>query len=383
MAQQDSATARVFFTDSESDADLYYLTHFLAGDPIVYFESGGKRELFLNDLEVDRGRKQSNVDDVHRLKDIADRVEERTGQRPGRGPVGAAACIGEIARERGVRYLDVSARCPIALADALRADGFGVAWKPDPFVPERALKTADEVEKIRGAVRHTEAAMTAAIERIGAAEIRDGGLYEGETTLTSEEVKRTINRTLMELGCHPYEAIVAGGDQGCDPHDRGSGPLPANLPIIIDIFPRDLTTRYHGDMTRTVVRGKASDEAKAVFEAVAAAKAAAIAKMRAGVSGRDVHAECNRVFDERGYKTEQRDGRMVGFFHGTGHGLGLAVHEYPGVGQADHKLGAGHVVTVEPGLYYPGIGGVRIEDDVLVTEDGCENLCQLETVFEI
>ncbi len=136
-------------------------------------------------------------------------------------------------------------------------------------------------------------------------------------------------------------------------------------------------------MTRTIVRGKASDEAKALFEAVGEAKAAAIAKIRAGVSGRDVHAECNRVFDERGYKTGQRDGRMVGFFHGTGHGLGLAVHEYPGVGQADHMLEAGHVVTVEPGLYYPGIGGVRIEDDVLVTEDGCENLCQLETVFEI
>jgi len=155
------------------------------------------------------------------------------------------------------------------------------------------------------------------------------------------------------------------------------------VPIILDIFPRDLKTRYHGDMTRTVVRGKASDEAKALFAAVAEAKAAAEAKIRAGVSGRDVHGECLRVFEERGYKTERVDGHMVGFFHGTGHGLGLAVHEYPGLGQADHRLEAGHVVTVEPGLYYPGIGGVRIEDDVLVTKDGCENLCELETVFEI
>jgi Xaa-Pro aminopeptidase len=164
-------------------------------------------------------------------------------------------------------------------------------------------------------------------------------LFDGDAPLTSESVKQTINRTLMERGCDPLTPIVAGGEQGCDPHDRGSGPLAANVPIILDIFPCDLSTRYHG--------------------------------------------EVKQVFEERGYETGQKDGRMVGFFHGTGHGLGLDVHEYPGVGAADHMLKAGHVVTVEPGLYYPGVGGIRIEDDVLVTEDGHENLCELEVVFEV
>lgn len=383
MAKPGSRCARIFFTDSETDTDLYYLSGFLAGDPFLYVETDGKRELFLNDLEVDRGKKQSNVDEVHRITEIAERIEEETGKRPGRGPLGAAACLREIARERDIGYFDVSQRAPVALVDALRAAGFGVAWKADPFVPERAVKRPEEIEAIRAAVVHTAAAMTAAIDRIAAAEIRGGGLFEGDEALTSEAVRLTINRTLMERGCAPHECIVAGGDQGCDPHDRGSGPLPANLPIILDIFPRDLASRYHGDLTRTVVRGKASDEAKALFDAVAAAKEAAEAKTRAGVAGADVHGECLRVFEERGFKTEQRDGRMVGFFHGTGHGLGLAVHEYPGVGKVGHTLEAGHVITVEPGLYYPGIGGVRLEDDVLVTKDGCENLTELETVFEV
>ncbi|MHC4953840.1 MAG: M24 family metallopeptidase [Planctomycetota bacterium] len=376
-------TARLFFADSESDADLYYLTGFLAGDPILYVECEGRRELFLNDLEVDRGRKQSRVDAVHRLSEIGDRIEEETGKRPGRGPVGAAQSARAIAKERGIDCFEVADRCSLALADALRGMGFGVRWLPSPFVPERACKTPEEVDAIRGAVRHTEAAMQAAIDRIAAAEIRGDGLFEGEAPLTSEAVKRTINRTLMELNCHPNQAIVAGGNQACDPHERGSGPLPANLPIILDIFPRDLATRYHGDMTRTVVRGTATDEAKALFDAVVAAKDAAEAKIRAGVAGRAVHDECKRVFAERNFETGQKEGRMVGFFHGTGHGLGLDVHEYPGLGAADHQLEAGHVVTVEPGLYYPGTGGVRVEDDVLVTENGCENLCTLETVFEI
>ena len=376
-------TARLFHDASDSNADLYYLSGFVAGDPILFVEQGGKRELFLNDLEVDRGRKESSVDAVHRLAEISDAVEKSSGKRPGRDASGVAACIEVIANERGIEAFEVADRFPLALADALRGRGFGVRAVASPYVPERAVKRPDEVDAIRAAVRHTEAAMQAAIDHIKAAEIRDGALFDGDRPLTSEMVKQTINRTLMERGCDPLTPIVAGGEQACDPHDRGSGPLQANVPIILDIFPCDLSTRYHGDMTRTIVRGTATDKAKAQFEAVAAAKAAGDAAIRAGVSGRDVHAAVKKVFEERGYETGVKDGRMAGFFHGTGHGLGLDVHEYPGVGAADHTLEAGHVVTVEPGLYYPGVGGIRIEDDVLVTEDGHENLCELEVVFEV
>jgi Xaa-Pro aminopeptidase len=378
-----SGTARLFWTDSERDADLFYLTGFLAGDPILFLETDGVGELFLNDLEVDRGRKQSRIEAVHRLAEISDLVKKRTGKAPGRGPEGVALCIREIAEQRGIGSFEVSAHSSVALADCLRGMGFGVRWRPAPFVPERACKRPDEIDAIRGAIRHTEAAMQAAIDRIAASEIRDGMLYDANGALTSESVKQTVNGLLAERNCDPHEVIVAGGIQACDPHDRGSGHLPGNVPIILDIFPRDKATRYCGDMTRTVVRGKATVEAKRLFAAVAESKAAAEAVVRPGVSGQEVHAAVKKVFEAHGYETGQRDGRMVGFFHGTGHGLGLDVHEYPGVGAAAHELKAGHVITIEPGLYYPDIGGVRIEDDILVTAEGCENLCVMETVFEI
>ncbi|MHC4849595.1 MAG: M24 family metallopeptidase, partial [Planctomycetota bacterium] len=344
---------------------------------------GGKSALYLNDLEVDRGRKQSSVDEVFRLKEIADIVKEKTGTRPGRTAGGVGQCLQVIAKQRGIETFEVSATFPISLADVLRGLGLGVQWRPAPFVPARARKRSDEVEAIRNAIVHTEAAMQAAIDRIAAAEIRDGTLFENNEPLTSEMVKQGVNAMLAERNCDPHTPIVAGGDQGCDPHDRGSGPLPANSPIILDIFPKDKASGYCGDMTRTVVRGEASAEAKALFEAVKESKAAAEAVIKPGVTGREVHAAVKKVFEDRGYETGERNGKMVGFFHGTGHGLGLDVHEYPGVGEADHMLEEGHVITIEPGLYYPGIGGVRIEDDILVTADGHENLCGMEVVFEI
>jgi len=345
-------------------------------------EVGGRRTLYLSDLEVDRGRSQGSVDEVVRIKEVADAAKENGGL-PATGHARVGALVSHIAKERGIEGFHVPADFPVALADALRAHGFGLRWSAAPFVPERACKAPEEVEHIRCAVRHTEAAMQAAIDRIAAAEIRDGMLYENGEPLTSEAVRLGIDTLFLERQCDGYASIVAGGDQGVDPHERGHGPLPANLPILLDIFPRDLKTRYHGDMTRTVVRGKASDDARRMFESVKKAKAAAEAELRDGADAHDVHAAVNRAFEEDGFETGMRDGRMVGFFHGTGHGLGLDVHEYPRLGDAHIPLCEGHVVTIEPGLYYPGIGGMRIEDDLLVTKDGCENLCELEVVLEI
>jgi Xaa-Pro aminopeptidase len=377
------ATARLFYADSESNADLYYLTRFLAGDPFLYVERDGKKTLVLSDLEIDRGRREAEVDEFVRLQGITEEVKKRLPVPPRDPAIRIAAHIHLFAVERGIDAFEVPGSFPVAVADALRGHGLGVRWLPPPFVPERATKTPGEVEHIRRAIVHTEAALTAAIDRIRKATIRGDGLFEGANPLTSEEVRKTAHRVLFERSCHTYEAIVAGGDQAVDPHERGHGPLPANLPIILDIFPRDNATRYHGDMTRTVVRGRASEEAKRMFDAVRAAKAKAESMLRDGVDGKDVHDAVKKTFEERGFETGERNGRMVGFFHGTGHGLGLAVHEYPGLGQVPETIRAGHVVTVEPGLYYPGPGGVRLEDDVLVTKDGCTNLCTLPDEFEI
>ncbi|HEX5137577.1 MAG TPA: Xaa-Pro peptidase family protein [Planctomycetota bacterium] len=376
-------TARLIYADSEGSADLYYLTRFLAGDPFLYVEQGGRKTLILSDLEIDRARREATVHEFVRLQNLTEEVKKRVTAPPRDPAVRIGAHVHVFAEQRRIDAFEVPGTFPVAVADVLRGHGLGVHWLPPPFVPKRATKSAEEVRHIRRAIAHTEAAMTAAIERIRRARIRGQRLYEGSTPLTSEAVRKTVEQVLHDRGCHPYEAIIAGGDQGVDPHERGHGPLPANLPIILDIFPRDNATRYHGDMTRTVVRGRASAVAKRMFSAVREAKARAERLIRDGVEGRDVHEAVKKTFEKAKFRTGERKGRMVGFFHGTGHGLGLAVHEYPGLGQAPDPLCAGHVVTVEPGLYYPGAGGVRLEDDVLVTRKGCENLCTLPDEFEI
>jgi Xaa-Pro aminopeptidase len=178
--------------------------------------------------------------------------------------------------------------------------------------------------------------------------------------------------------------IVAGGKQACDPHERGHGRLLANEPIIIDIFPRSQKTGYFGDITRTVVRGRANEAVKKLYDTVWRGQKIGFEKIRANVPTAEVHKAVQKFFVQQGYKTGRRDGRMEGFFHGTGHGLGLEIHEAPRLGATSPgKLRPGHVVTVEPGLYYPEIGGVRLEDVALVTGNGAKNLTRFEKVLEI
>jgi Xaa-Pro aminopeptidase len=174
---------------------------------------------------------------------------------------------------------------------------------------------------------------------------------------------------------------VAGGDQACDPHERGYGPLKANSLIILDIFPRVAATGYFGDLTRTVVRGRASEQQRRLWETVNAGQALALRKMKPGVDGLTLHNEIKKFFADQGYPTELRNGQNVGFFHGTGHGLGLEIHEHPRFQKTVFKVG--QVLTVEPGLYYPGLGGVRTEDVVAVTGKGIRMLSKFPNNLEL
>jgi Xaa-Pro aminopeptidase len=185
----------------------------------------------------------------------------------------------------------------------------------------------------------------------------------------------------LRAGGLPANTIVAGGDQACDPHERGFGPLKADSLIILDIFPRDAKSGYFGDMTRTVVRGRASAEQRRLWETVREGQEMALKKMKPGVDGLNLHNEVKQLFADRGYPTEVRAGRQVGFFHGTGHGLGLEIHEFPRFQKTVFK--PGQTLTVEPGLYYPGLGGVRIEDVVVVTKSGTRLLSRFEKRLEI
>jgi Xaa-Pro aminopeptidase len=201
--------------------------------------------------------------------------------------------------------------------------------------------------------------------------------------LTSEQIQGVINATIAGLGGAAARTIVAGGNQGCDPHEIGHGPLRAHTTIILDIFPRDMRTGYWGDITRTVVRGRASDAVKKLYAVVGEAQKLAFQKLREGVNGQDVHGGIQELFVSRGYRTGVIRGRMQGFFHGTGHGLGLEIHERPRVGAASEVLRAGQVVTVEPGLYYAGVGGVRLEDVAVIQPNGARNLARFPKALEI
>jgi Xaa-Pro aminopeptidase len=294
-----------------------------------------------------------------------------------------AHVIERVLRDHGAGACTVPANFPLELADQLRARKIKVATRPHPFYPQRVLKTAAEVRAIEAAQRATEEAVEAALDLQRRARIRGHKIYSNGDVVTSELLKRVINVKLMERNCIAKNTIVAPGDQGCDPHNRGTGPVRPGQTLILDVFPRSGDSHYFADMTRTVVKGTPSPAARKLYAAVLEAQEAGIEAVRHGVNGRAVHEEVKKVFDRLGYKTEPRNGKMVGFFHGTGHGVGLDIHEAPSVSSRDSLLEAGAVVTVEPGLYYFGTGGVRLEDMVLVTKSGCRNLTKFPKEFEL
>jgi Xaa-Pro aminopeptidase len=234
--------------------------------------------------------------------------------------------------------------------------------------PQSEIKTDAEATALREGNRASAAGIGAAERVLRASKIKNGKIIYQGSVLTSERLKIAIETACIEAGAVSLNTIAAGGDQACDPHHRGSGPPRPNELIIVDVFPRVTATGFYGDMTRTFLKGRASDAQRALVATVREGQLFALKTIKAGVNGQDVHAGVNAIFTRRGYETKRTEEGSVGFFHGTGHGLGLEVHEPPRVsGSVSYRLKKGSVVTVEPGLYYPGLGGCRIEDVVQVT----------------
>ncbi len=371
-----SQRATVFIAASETDANLYYATKFIAPDPFIYLEIKGERILVMSDLEMDRAKSQSSVDRVLSYSEIERKAKSKGG-------TGAVDVVHAVLHEAGITKVLVPGNFPFSHACRLQELGYQVQAKKDPFYERRVVKTAEEIRYIEAAQRATEQAVATAHAVLHRSTIQKNELWLDGEPLTSERIKKVINVALMERDCVAQHTIVAAGEQACDPHNEGSGPLPAHRSIIFDVFPRSATTRYFADMSRTVVRGMPSPELKRLYQTVKDAQEEAITKVKDGADGQKIHEGICARFEKAGYKTGLVNGRMQGYFHGTGHGVGLDIHEAPRISRTGSLLQEGHVVTVEPGLYYPGLGAVRIEDMVLVTKDGCRNLTDFPKTFEL
>ncbi len=329
---------RLIVAASETDADMLYATKFWAPDPFIFLERNGKRTLVLSDLEIDRGRKQADADEFVMFSDLEREVQGKSKKAPPYEKV-----LAHFLRKCGVKSTIVPANFPFGYAEELAANKIRVRATNGLFWPAREAKSDKEIEMIGRALRITELGLKRAVEVLKASKPGTGKRlrWRGKT-LTSEMLRAEIDSAMLRAGGVPTGTIVAGGDQACDPH---------------------------------------SEAQRKLWETVKAGQGLALKKIKAGIDGMTVHKAIQEFFAERGFPTEVRKGRRVGFFHGTGHGLGLEVHEHPRLQKVTLK--ARQVLTIEPGLYYPGLGGTRQEDVVAVARSGCRVLSRFPKQLEI
>jgi len=367
------SSPRLMVAASGHDADMLYATRFYADDPFVWWEAQGKTHVALSPLEIDRAKPIARVTQVHGIGEFLPTPAKDNS---------ALSVISGIAAKYKFKSFLVPEQFPAGLLEKLRGKGLKMTVSDQPFFPQRARKTKEEVAALTIALRVAETGLRRGIDVLKASKAdKRGFLQWGGTPLTSERLRAEMDAAVLHAGGSPANTIVAGGLQGCDPHERGHGPLRAHEAIVLDIFPRHASNFYYGDLTRTVVRGRATEALRRQYATVQEGKRWVMKQMRAGADGPALQRELIARFKNAGYPTEQRDGRWVGMFHGVGHGLGLDLHEAPRF--ATGKLFEGLSITVEPGLYFPGVGGVRIEDVVIVGKTGVRNLTKFEEELEL
>ena len=370
--------AKLIFDTSLSNADLYWATHFFAPDPFYFVQKGGRKILLLSDLEYGRAKNEAQVSQVRTQSFYKSRLKKN--RRPENYPFDILVLF---LRDLKIRSLVVPANFPFKTALDLKRCGFSLTSSTGPFFPKRLIKTPAEKKEIQKSLRAVSQSFGKAMDILRKSRIRGHSLYFQGQRLTSEYLRGHIEQDLLSQGYTAEHTIVACGKQTADPHCVGSGPLRPHQPIIIDIFPRSRKSGYYADMTRTVVKGRASPALKKMYLAVLRSQREAMGQIRAGVRGSKIHHTVCQTLETCGFKTNNKKGLPQGFIHSTGHGLGLEIHEPPRLGPGPDRLQKGHVITIEPGLYYPPIGGVRLEDVVYVTSKGCERLSHYPQILEI
>jgi len=357
--RKSGADAYVIYASSR-DTDMKYLTHFTTSDPFVFFKKPGESGVIVvSQMETGRASREATATVLTRTQAGLPEI-----MKTEKDPYRATARM--IAGQVGKKIL-VPPNFPIALANAI-SEYCTVVVDGGTIESMRAKKSKIELILMNNVQKVTEKAMERAISLIRSSSVKKGILYIDKKPLTSEQVRFSMHSLLLEYGCSAVDTIVSCGEDTAIPHMSGSGPLKSDEPIVIDLFPVDEKSGYYADMTRTVVKGEPSKDIREMYDALREAKKLGISRVKAGVSGAEIHQAVVDFFNERGYETDTR-----GFIHNLGHGVGLQVHELPTVGPAGKALESGNVITIEPGLYYPGIGGVRLEDIGAVTARGFNN----------
>ena len=365
---------------------LHHRIRFPVGDPaalVEWTEAGGarpRRLLIVRDIELERARRDARADSCHAPSEFSPE-----GGLSGDRETATAQALAECLRRQGVDLVRGDRTLPLVFTEHLRQAGIDLVYDPDAGVAERRSKDESEIEALRQAQRITEEVVELACRTIAGADAgRDGVLSVDGAPLTSERIRTMIDLALLERGFDASPSIVAGGPTGADCHERGHGPLRTSEPVIVDVFPRSKDSLYHGDCTRVVVHGEVPETVRRMHAAIVDAKRAGIAACRPGATGEEVHRATLAEIHRHGFASGPMPGPddpegadWIGMVHGTGHGLGLDVHEPPLLDFKGPALVVGDALTVEPGLYGRRIGGLRLEDLVIVTDGGCENLDQL------
>ena len=371
----------LFYADGYRFPDVYHTTRFLAPDPIIALEDVEELVLVTSSLEEGRARKESRATSIVNMNEYG--AQELTG----RGISGTefwAAIMKRFLDERGLRRVAVAPYFPVAEADRLREMGIELVVAKD-LRERRRIKRPDEIDAIEAAQRATEDAWREGVDALRRSKARpDRTLELDGAVFTAERLRAIVEQALLERGYASDGAICAPGPQAADPHQIGTGPLHAGEPIVMDIFPQHKQTRYWADMTRTVSKGEPPPEIRRIYDVVLRAQDVGIKALRPGATGREVHELVEDIIWQAGYDTmrpehkkDPSDPTPRGFIHSTGHGVGLEIHEAPAISRSGTTpLMTGDVVTIEPGVYDPVIGGVRLEDMLVITASGARNLTQ-------
>lgn len=364
---------KLIYDTTLNSPDLFYASKFNAPDPIIFFEFRTKKYLVLNDLEYDRALNESGVDKVLRLNDFINKNGKNSIEN----------IINKIIKKMNPSEILVPYNFPSYIFQKIPKRIKKVVFDSNVFYKKRLIKTELEISNIKSVMRDTEKVMKEIVNIIKYSKVRNNNLIHNGKTLTSEFLINYCQRELLKYSLVCPDCIIASGADSSQPHNHGSGPIKPSSPIVIDIFPKSLVTGYYGDITRTFCKGSPSKELNNMYRAVLKGQKIGLKFLRSGVNGKSIHSKIEEEFNRLEFPTSYINNRASGFIHSTGHGLGLEIHEPPRISKNSEILKNNNVVTVEPGLYYPKIGGIRIEDTVVVKKTGIQNLTKFPKFFKL